>query len=64
MYFLVLLPWAPEVGPQKVPNTNTELSFCSWDHWPSSLSFFICSIMSPVRNNVGRGLNIALVNGE
>lgn len=24
----------------------------------------VLSIMSPVKNNVGRGLNIALVNGE
>ena len=26
--------------------------------------FFLFRIMSPVKNNVGRGLNIALVNGE
>ena len=26
--------------------------------------FFFVRIMSPVKNNVGRGLNIALVNGE
>lgn len=48
----------------KVPNSKAELFFCSWGHRPSSLSFSVCSIMSPVRNNVGRGLNVALVNGE
>ena len=28
------------------------------------LSAFLSSLMSSVKNNIGRGLNIALVNGE
>lgn len=57
-----------DLGPMGKPSqglvTKAEHSFCSWEYWPILLSFFICSIMSPVRNNVGRGLNIALVNGK
>lgn len=26
--------------------------------------FFSCSLMSGVKNNVGRGINVALVNGK
>lgn len=48
---------------QSSPAGRAECSFHARDRL-SYFFFIVFRIMSPVKNNVGRGLNIALVNGE
>lgn len=53
------------MGPLRVPESQKQSVRSTLGTNCSILFFFFFfRIMSPVKNNVGRGLNIALVNGE